>query len=492
MTRPRTLLLFILWTGASLGALASPAAPTPEIHLTPLTLTINAPDVGPAPAPSTLTLQNSGDGRLKWTASSNASWLSVSPTVAPAGGLNKSESIDLSVSVSLTGLAAGTYTGKITVTDPAASNSPQSCTVTLQITASPRLSLNPASLSWTAPEGGTKPAGKSLTVQNSGGGTLNWNATYSPSWLSGSSSVGSLSAGAFQTLTVEVDTTGLGAGSHPGTITFAAPGAADAPQTVAVTLVLSQAPVIGFSPASLTFDGPQGGANPAPKDLHLSNLGGGTMAWTASTDAAWLSVSPTFDSLGAGVSEVLTVSVNTAALTEGTYLAAVHLASGTATNSPQTVPVTLNVNSQPKIGINPKTLSFATSTDVGTCPPSALSVTNAGSNTLNWSATGGASWLHISPGSGSLGALASEPLVMSIQAAGMTPGHYTTTVHIEDPNAINSPQTIAVDLSVGASDLPVSAPAGQCGLLGLEALGAWLLLRLRSRLGRQSREGSCR
>jgi hypothetical protein len=489
MTRPRTLLLFILWTGASLGALASPAAPTPEIHLTPLTLTINAPDVGPAPAPSTLTLQNSGEGRLKWTASSTASWLSVSPT---SGSLNKSESTELSVSVSLSGLIAGTYTGKITVTDPAASNSPQSCTVTLQLTASPRLTLNPTSLSWTAPAGGAKPADKLLTVQNSGGGTLNWTATYSPSWLSGSKGVGSLSAGASDPLTISVNTVGLAAGSHPGTITFAAPGAADAPQTVDVTLVLSQAPVLGFSPASLTFDAPQGGANPAPKDLHLSNLGGGTMAWTATSDAAWLSVSPTSDSLGAGLSEVLTVSVNTAGLTEGTYLAAVHLASVTASNSPQTVPVTLNVNSQPKIGINPKTLSFATSTDVGTCPPSALSVTNTGSNTLNWSATGGAPWLQISPASGSLGALGSEPLVMSIQAAGMTPGHYTTTVHVEDPSAINSPQTIAVDLTVGASDLPVSAPAGQCGLLGLEALGAALLLRLRFRLGRQSREGSCR
>jgi hypothetical protein len=216
------------------------------------------------------------------------------------------------------------------------------------------------------------------------------------------------------------------------------------------------------------------------------------MGWTASSDALWLSVSPTSDSVGAGLSETLTVSVNTTGLAEGTYLAAVHLASGTASNSPQTVPVTLNVNSQPKIGINPKSISFSTSTDVGTCPPSALSVTNTGSNTLNWTVTGGAPWLHISPGSGSLGALASEPFVMSIQAAGMTPGRYTTTVHVEDPNAINSPQTVAIDLTVGPSDLPVSAPAGQCGLLGLEALGAWLLLRLRSRLGRQSREESCR
>jgi len=489
MKRPRILVLFILWAGASLGALASPAAPTPQIKLTPATLTISAPEVGPTPGPSTLLLQNTGDGKLNWTVTSTASWLSVSGT---AGSLNKSASIELSVSVSLSGLAAGTYTGTIKVADPAASNSPQFCTVTLQISASPRLFVDQASLSWTAPAGAAKLADKSLTIQNSGGGTLDWTATYSPSWLSGSLSGGSLSAGAPQTLTIGVNASGLAAGTYPGTIVIAAPGALDAPQTVGVTLILSVAPVIAFSPLSLTFDAPAGGANPAPKDLSLSNQGDGIMAWTAASDATWLIVSPTFDSLGSGASEVLTVRVDTTSLAEGTYMAAVHLASGTASNSPQTVPVTLNVNSQPKIGINPKTLSFSTATDVGTCPPSALSVTNTGSNTLNWSATGGAPWLQISPASGSLGALASEPLVMSIQAAGMTPGLYTSTVQVEDPNAINSPQTIAVDLTVSASDLPVSAPAGQCGLLGLEVLGAWLLLRLRSRLGRPSREESCR
>jgi hypothetical protein len=74
----------------------------------------------------------------------------------------------------------------------------------------------------------------------------------------------------------------------------------------------------------------------------------------------------------------------------------------------------------------------------------------------------------------------------------MPPGNYTTTVQVEDPNAINSPQTVAIDLTVTASSLPTSAPAGQCGLLGLEALGAGLLALLLNRLGRRSREESCR
>ena len=72
------------------------------------------------------------------------------------------------------------------------------------------------------------------------------------------------------------------------------------------------------------------------------------------------------------------------------------------------------------------------------------------------------------------------PFFLSVNAAGMGPGHYTATVEVADPAAANSPQTIAVDLTVTNSTLPTHAPAGQCGLLGLELLLVFLL-RFRNR-----------
>jgi hypothetical protein len=173
------------------------------------------------------------------------------------------------------------------------------------------------------------------------------------------------------------------------------------------------------------------------------------------------------------------VTVNTSGLSEGTYLAAVHVAATGASNTPQTVGVTLNVNALPKIGANPKTLTFAVASDTGSSSPSAVSVSNTGSGTLSWSASGAAPWLTLSPASGSLGALASEPMLLTIQAAGMAPGQYTTTLQVSDPSAINSPQTVAVELTVTDSGLPTNAPAGQCGLLGLELLLVPFLCRRR-------------
>lgn len=458
---------------------AAPAAP--EITLTPSTLTFDAPEGGAAPAPQTLTVQNTGDGRLKWTASSNAAWLTVGQL---SGGLNKNESIGLSVTANQAGLAAGTYNGTITISDPAASNNPKTCTVTLHVNATPSIGVNPTSLSWTAPQNGPNPAGKPVTIQNTGTGTLAWSAGFNVPWLSASATSGNLTAGASQTVTLSVDVLSLAPGPYSGTMTITAPGAPNSPQTVTVSLTVSAAPVIGLSPTTLTFDAPQGGANPSPKPITLSNDGGGTLAWTGTTDAAWLSVSPTSGSLAGGASQPLSVTVNTSGLTEGTYLAAVHIAATGATNTPAAVAVTLNINALPKIGINPAALSFTAAIDEGQSPPAGVSVTNTGSGTLVWSASGGASWLNISPGAGSLAALASQPMFLSVNAAGMTPGHYTTEVQVSDPGAINSPQTIAIDLTVTDSDLPTHAPVGQCGLLGLEALlalsvaeGVRLLLR---------------
>jgi hypothetical protein len=52
-------------------------------------------------------------------------------------------------------------------------------------------------------------------------------------------------------------------------------------------------PTIGVSPASLSFSATVGGSNPADQSLSITNTGGGTLNWTASSNATWLSVNPT-------------------------------------------------------------------------------------------------------------------------------------------------------------------------------------------------------
>ncbi|RMG42602.1 MAG: hypothetical protein D6732_00765 [Methanobacteriota archaeon] len=74
----------------------------------------------------TISISNNGTGALNWTASDNATWLSLSSTsgTAPAS---------VNVTVNISGLSAGTYTGQITIQADGAQGSPETVTVTLTI-----------------------------------------------------------------------------------------------------------------------------------------------------------------------------------------------------------------------------------------------------------------------------------------------------------------------------------------------------------------------
>ncbi len=80
-----------------------------------------------------LLIGNSGEGTSNWQASSTQPWLSCSPGSGRNAGV-------ISVSVNAAGLAPGTYTGSIMVSDPSADNSPQSAAVTLKVYDTPSLS----------------------------------------------------------------------------------------------------------------------------------------------------------------------------------------------------------------------------------------------------------------------------------------------------------------------------------------------------------------
>jgi len=105
-------------------------------------------------------------------------------------------------------------------------------------------------------------------------------------------------------------------------------------------------PTISYSPASLSFTATQGGDNPVIQAVGVWNSGGGTLNWSVSNDATWLNLSPTNASSTGGTSNVI-VSVDIAGLTAGNHNALITISASSATNMPQTIPVTLTVASPP-------------------------------------------------------------------------------------------------------------------------------------------------
>ena len=199
----------------------------------------------------------------------------------------------------------------------------------------PAIGASPTSLSFAATAGGANPATKVLSISNTGGGTLSWTATDSATWLTLSPASGTGNG----TVTLTATTGTLTAGSYSGTVTMSATGAV--PRTVPVTFTVAAAPVppaIGASPTSLSFAATAGGANPAAQVLSISNTGGGTLSWSASDTAAWLTLTP---ASGTG-NGTLNANVNTAGLATGTYTSTITVAASGITS--RAVSVTLTVN----------------------------------------------------------------------------------------------------------------------------------------------------
>ncbi len=104
----------------------------------------------------------------------------------------------------------------------------------------------------------------------------------------------------------------------------------------------------------------------------------------------------------------------------------------------------ITVNGKPQITLNRTHLNFgAVISGVSTRAQTFL-IGNSGTGTLHWTITDDATWLAVTPVSGS----GSGRVFVSVNPAGLLAGSYTGTIHISDPAAGNSPQTLTVFLTV--------------------------------------------
>jgi len=103
-------------------------------------------------------------------------------------------------------------------------------------------------------------------------------------------------------------------------------------------------PVIWTNISEMLFAATESGLNPDSQTLQVKNSGAGTLNYTISDDADWLNVSPTSSSSTGNINEHA-VSVDIGALSEGNYNGSITIADPNATNSPQTVSVTLEISS---------------------------------------------------------------------------------------------------------------------------------------------------
>jgi len=200
------------------------------------------------------------------------------------------------------------------------------------------------------------------------------------------------------------------------------------------------------SPASFTRTIQQGGG--LPNDTFtIRNSGSGTLSYTITDTASWLSVSPT-SGTSTGEVDPITITYSVASLPPGSYQATITIMAA-ATNSPQTIAVNLTVETVPLIVRSPASLS--TECYLGKdASARTFSVSNGGGGTLNYSITSNRTWMSVHPASGSSTGEA-DNIGVEFATASLAVGVHTGTITIASGDAGNSPQTVEVSVTVYAS-----------------------------------------
>jgi hypothetical protein len=414
----------------------------PAITLSGSSLSTSA-SAGSSPAAGSFTVRNSGGGTLSYSISSNASWL----TVSPASGTATTETDTISLTYSTSSLAAGSYTGTVTVAGGSGVTS-KTLTVNLTIaavTSSPSIVLSTGAISLTAVQG-QNAASQTFTVRNGGGGTLSWSVTDNQTWA-GYSPASGTSTGENDTVTISFGTSMFTPGTYTETVTVSG-GSGVPAKTVVVTLTVVAPPTIVTSISSLALTVNQG-QSPASQSFTVKNGGGGTLSWSASDNQSWLSLSPT-SGTSTGQTSAVGVAFSTASLTAGSYTANIAITGGSGVSA-KNVQVTLTVKAPAAVpAMALSTSALSASTNVGQSPASqSFQVRNSGTGTLSWTASDDQSWLSLSPASGSSTG-ENDSVAVSFSTTSLAAGTYHATITMQGTGVAT--MTLPVTLVVGAND----------------------------------------
>lgn len=301
----------------------------------------------------------------------------------------------------------------------------------------PVIVLSQSQFFFSADVGGGNPTSQVQNITNGGGQVLSWTATKHSTWLGLNPSSGN----APSVVVVTCNIASLGGGVYKDTVTVTAPGATNSPQTFTVTLTLTiPPPTIKLAPDSFYFQAQQNDVNPPGQVMNITNIGQGTLNWTATKNAAWLSLS----SYSGTAPSNVTVTVDNTGLMPGVYLDSIRVSDPTATNNPRYARVRFEVFSAfPVILPHPDSV-FVVGSETIDPYPRVLQIKNNGGGVMTWHVTKKKPWLTFDRDTGSSVQGNPGQIILSFNRTLVDFGQQFDTVTITSPNAINSPVKVPV------------------------------------------------
>ncbi|GAG09504.1 unnamed protein product, partial [marine sediment metagenome] len=113
----------------------------------------------------------------------------------------------------------------------------------------------------------------------------------------------------------------------------------DSDKSITANFALTLTPSISLSTTTLGFGATTTGIKTSDQQFRISNSGDGSLKWSVSDDKDWL----TYDTVTGVEAGVVSVSVDPSKVSEGVHNGIITVSSTNASNSPQTIAVTLTV-----------------------------------------------------------------------------------------------------------------------------------------------------
>ncbi len=284
---------------------------------------------GANPSTQSLEASNSGTGSLNLQTASSATWLKATIEAAhPCAILGASSCVPITLAFTTGSLAAGTYTGIVTISDPNAIDAPQTVTVTVAVGGTIPNSVD----LYVAPNGSQD------TYRVSTGNFVNGAATtQGGNWLSFGFTGLSTFAYALPFSIIGKPLPGMAEGNYTGTVAISGSNLASDNKNVNVNLHVTSQPIIQLSNSSLVVSSAAG----APKRLFrftYSNRGAGNLSLgtVTASGGSWLAVTP-FPQFN-----IFDVTIDSGGLAPGSYTGSISVQSNSA-NGTQSIPITVTV-----------------------------------------------------------------------------------------------------------------------------------------------------
>jgi len=389
-------------------------------------------------------------------------WLLVNGATSTSGVENNGAAISVGISSTiLPTLAAGTYSGSISVIDT--QNNSTTITVTLTVSGGTGLTATPGAFTFLYQTHQTTPAQQNLTVSTNSSSSIGFTlgTSTSVSWLVPSTLSGTVVNGAPVTIGLNVNVNQLSTGTYTTNLLLNSLSGTTL-ATIPVTLAISNNPLLQLTCASVTpcsslsFNAAFAGQSPPSQTVQVSTTGsGGSVGFSAnpsSASASWLNVSTSSNSASQANPATLTISVNSGSLPVGNTTGSITVTPTNGDNYTETITVSVTVSNAAQITVGPSTLLFSLETKISSSGTQSVSVQSTGQNTTFTTGVTtnscGNNWLSVSNASGQT---TPATLLVNVSLPNSTPAGVCTGTVAVTPSGSNNPVNVSVTVVVSTT-----------------------------------------